>query len=430
MGGLRRELGFWEATTITVGSMIGSGVFYAPNLVAREFADPGVILSLWAVGGLFSLAGALTVAELSTMYPRSGGLYHFLREAFGDAVSFFSAWGYFFLAKAAIGAAVAFVFAIHVSYFFPLTDLGVKLLAAWALAAVTFVNYLGVLLTGRVQNVLTLLKALSLALIVAAAAVLAPSSPSAGPSPVEAGGRLSAAFVAILFAYNAWINVTLVAGEVRDPSRNLPRALASGVGLVIILYLAANWAYLRVLSADGVAASGLVATDAASRLFASGGAFVAGAVLVSTFGNLNGGVLTGARIPFALAEDGWLPRGIASVSRFATPAPALVLHLVVSTSLLAMGGFQEIITYAVFVVWATLFFVALALFRLRRTRPEADRPYRVVGYPWTPALFAAAAGFVVLQTLVEQPREAAIGAAIVATGVPVYFWRRSRTANP
>jgi APA family basic amino acid/polyamine antiporter len=425
VSGLRRELGLFEATTITVGSMIGSGIFFVPNLVAREFPDTTTILAIWILGGLFSLAGALTVAELSAMYPRSGGPYRFVKEAFGEGAAFFVGWGYFLLAKAGIGAAVAYVFAVYLSYFIPLSALGVTLMAAWSLAALTFVNWLGVKQSGGLQNGLTVLKGVSLLALIGAAIVLVPTGPPT-TTQLLAGGSLSAAFIAVLFSYNAWINATFVAEEVKDPERTLPKALALGVGIVTLLYVGANLAYLKILGPAGVASSQLVGTDAATMLLPLGGAFIAAAVLVSTFGNLNGGLMTGARLPMAMSQDGLLPGRLSSLSRSGTPAAALGLQMVASIVLVLTGTFQGIITFSIFVIWGSLLLVAVAIFKLRRDRPEAPRPYRVVGYPLTPAIFVFAAGFVVVQTLIDQPLSAAYGIGIVLTGVPVYIWMRRR----
>lgn len=428
MPALRRDLGLVEATTIVAGSMIGSGIFFVPNLVAREFPSTPLIVAFWLLGGLLAFAGALAVAELTAMFPRAGGPYDFVREAFGETAGFLSGWAYFLLTKAAIGAAVAFVFAVFLGRFTELGPTQLKLVAVWVLAAFTFVNWIGVRHAGHVQNVLTGLKVGALVLI-GGAAFLLPSSGAAPAPVVEGGGRLTVAFLPILFAYNAWINATFVAEEVRNPQRTLPRALALGVGLVTVLYVVVNVAYLHLLGPDGVAASEAVAADAADLVLPAGGLVLAGAVVVSTAGNLNGGLLTGARLPMALARDGWLPARLGALSRYATPGAALLLQLVIAAGIVLTGTFESIVSYALFVTWGVLLLVVVALLRLRRIRPDAERPYRVPLYPFTPVAFALAAALVLVVTVLEQPREAAIGIAIAATGVPVWWWA-TRTAPP
>lgn len=424
-GGLRRELGLLSATAVSVGSMIGSGIFFVPNLVAMEYASVPIILGLWALGGLLALAGALTVAELAAMYPRAGGPYDFVHAAFGPAAGFLSGYAYFILSKAAINAAVAVVFGLHVSILIGLTDTGVTLIAIWILAATTFVNWLGVRLAGNFQNGLTFLKAAAILGVVALAFALRPEAP-ARTTGFTGGGLFSAAFLPILFAYNSWINATFVGEETRDPERNLPRALALSVAIVTFLYVAANIAYLYVLGVDGVASSETVATDVAQTLMPFGGALLAGIVLVSTAGSIHGGLMTGARLPFAMARDGLMPAPLGRTSRFGTPGVALWVQFGFAVTIVLTGTFRQIVSYSVFSVWAVLAVVGLALFQLRRSQPERARPYRVLWYPWIPAAFVGSALFVVVRTLIEQPANALLGIGVTLTGIPLYWWLRAR----
>lgn len=424
---LRRELGVLDATMVTVGGVVGSGIFFVPNLVAREFPDPASILALWAAGGLVSLAGALSVAELAARKPRAGGPYVFVRDAFGEVPGFVAGWSYFVLGKAAISAAVLFVFAEHAAYFAGLTPLGKQLLAVWAAASLAFVNVLGVRQGARVQNVFTALKVAALLALVAAALLLgAPAAPQAAP---PAGGNLSVALVLVLFAYNAWINATFLGEEVRDPGRTLPRALALGTLGVMALYLLANAGYLRVLGAPGMAASQLVAAEAMDRATAMGGAFIAASVLVSTYGNVNGGVLTGARIPLAMARGGQLPARLARLNARGAPDAALLAQLALTAGFLLTGTFQLAATLAIVAVWAVLAAVAMAVFVERRRAPGAPGPYRAPLYPLTPAVFLAGALFVLGVTVLQQPLQAATALLLMLSGLPLLAWARRRPAR-
>ncbi|MCA1814463.1 MAG: amino acid permease [Halobacteriales archaeon] len=423
--GLRRELGMLDAAMITIGGIIGSGIFFVPSRVAAEFPDAGAVMLIWLAGGLVSLAGALTVAELATMFPRAGGPYVFVREAFGRVPGFIAGWSYFVLGKAAIGAAVLLVFAEYVGYFAPLTPLGKQLLAVWAAGSLAYVNALGVRQGARVQNVLTLLKAGALAVLVLAALLLAPA---AGPQPSFVGeGNLSAALVLVLFAYNAWINATFVGEEMRNPGRDLPRALALGTLGVMVLYLGANLAYLRVLGPAGMAASPLVATDTMQRAFAFGGAFIAGSILVSTYGNANGGTLTGARIPLAMARQGELPRALGHLNRAGAPDVALLAEFLLTAALILSGTFQTAATLGIVAIWAVLAAVALAVVVLRRKLPHVHRPYRVPLYPLVPAVFLAGALGVLGLSVAQQREQALLSFALMLSGLPVLWWTRRAT---
>lgn len=424
--GLRRELGVWDATAVTVGGIIGSGIFFVPSRVAAQFPDAGAVLLLWVAGGLVSLAGALSVAELAAMHPRAGGPYVFVREAFGGTAGFVAGWSYFLLGKAAIAAAVLFVFSDHVAYFLPLTPWGKQLLAVWAAGSLTFVNWLGVRQGAGVNNVLTALKVGGLlVLVLAALAIAAPAAPGEVAAP-PAGGQLSTALLLVLFAYNAWINATFLGGEVRDPATTLPRALALGTLGVMALYLLANVAYLQALGAGGVAGSALVATDTMARVAPWGGAFIAAVIVVSTYGNTNGGILTGARIPLAMAERGELPAAFGRINAKGVPDVALWAQFLLTAGLILTGTFQAAATLGILATWSILALVAAAVFVLRRRAPAAERPYRVPLYPWLPAAFLLGALFVVGSRVVEAPWQALQAAALMLVGLPLLFLYKNK----
>jgi basic amino acid/polyamine antiporter, APA family len=420
--GLRRELTLLDATFVTIGGIIGSGIFFVPSRVAAQFPDPRTIMGLWVLGGLVSLAGALSVAELAAAKPRAGGPYVFVRDAFGPVAGFVAGWSYFLLGKAAIAAAVLLVFSQHVAYFLPLSPLGQQLLAVWAAASLTFVNWLGVKQGAHVNNLFTALKVGGLAVLVGAAFLLAPAAP---PQASAVGqGSLSTALLLVLFAYNAWINATFLGEEVKDPGRNLPRALAYGTLGVMALYLLANLAYLQALGPGGMASSTLVATDTMNRAFAFGGAFIAAVIVASTYGNTNGGVLTGARIPLAMAQRGELPAALARLNAKGVPGAALWAQFGLTALLLMTGTFQAAATLGIFATWGILALVGLAVFVERRRAPDAPRPYRVPFYPWVPAAFVVGALFVVGVRVWEAPDQALLALGLMLAGLPLLAWMR------
>lgn len=427
---LRRDISLTAATAIVVGSVVGSGIFRTPSLVAQQYPDAWIILLLWTLGGVVTIAGALTVAELAAMYPASGGPYAFVKAAFGDKSGFLAGWVFFLLGKLAVAAAIAVVFAEHVSFLAAeltgagLTPTGVVLLAAWACCALTLVNYLGVKLGAGVNTFLTVLKALSLAGVVVAAFVFDPGTREVAP-PFAGQAGLATALLFVLFAYNSWINATVVGEEVVDAPRNLPRALFFGTALVTVLYLGVNGAYLWILGPDGMAANRLVATAAMSRVFALGGVFVAGAIMISTFGAVNANILTGARLPYSMARDGFLPRVFGTLNHRDVPAAALLLELVPMLVMLALlRDFETISAASTFASFVVLLAVGAAFFALRRDAPDAPRPYRVHFFPVVPAVFLASSVFVVGITAVQRPQNLVVFAVVAALGALALLVRR------
>lgn len=431
-GTLRRDISLTAATAIVVGSVVGSGIFRTPSLVAQQYPEAWIILLLWTLGGVVTIAGALTVAELAAMYPASGGPYAFVKAAFGERSGFLAGWVFFLLGKLAVAAAIAVVFAEHASFLAAsftgsgLTPTGVVLLAAWACCALTLVNYLGVKLGAGVNTFLTVLKALSLAGVVAAAFFFDPGT-AAVEAPFAGQAGLATALLFVLFAYNSWINATVVGEEVVDPARNLPKALFFGTALVTVLYLGVNGAYLWILGADGMAANRLVATVAMSRVFALGGVFVAGAIMVSTFGAVNANILTGARLPFSMARDGFLPRVFGTLNHKDVPAAALLLELVPMLVMLALlRDFETISAASTFASFVILLAVGVAFFVLRRTHADVSRPYRVHFYPVVPVVFVASSAFVVGITAVQRPENLLVTGIVVALGVGALLVGRGR----
>jgi amino acid transporter len=435
MPDLRRELSLFDATTINVGTMIASAIFIVPSTVALQLRLPALAILVWVVGGLVSLLGALCMAELGAAFPQAGGLFVYLREGFGPVWGFLYGWAVAALVNPASIAAIAAAFATYLGFFVPLGPWGVKLVAVGSIAALTALNCAGVREGAVTQNVLTTLKVAALVgLVLAAFALPGGSVAHLTADAAPAGGLLAplgVAMVAVLWAYDGWIEITYVGSEVVDPGRVLPKSIAWSLAVVIAVYTLANVAFLYVLPPDRMAASALVASDVATVVLGSGGAaVVAACILVATLGANNGIVLTSARIPYAMARDGrFFPWAGRVHPTLGTPVPALLAQGLVAAALALTGTYEELFTYVVFASWVFYALGCAAVLRLRRTKPDLPRPYRAWGYPVTPLVFIGFAAWLVGSAIVETPREAAVGVIIVAAGLPGY-WYWSRAARP
>jgi APA family basic amino acid/polyamine antiporter len=429
---LRRSLNLFDATMINVGVMVGSAVFLTAGDVARSLPHPLLQLATWGVAALFSVAGALTIAELGAAMPRAGGLYVYLREAFGPPVGFFYGWALFVVIQTAAIAAVAVAFAAYVGHFFPQSPRGAELVASFAIAALTALNVLGVREGVITQNIFTMAKLVVMLGLVALAFGRnsgAASNFFAVPRGAASGGVMAfgAALIGPLFAFDGWITTSYVGGELEHPERNVPRTAIASVAMVAALYFGLNAAYLYVLGSERIARGSLVATDTALELIGSPGAdIVAALVVVSLIGALNGNILAGARVYYAMADEGLFFRAAARIHpRFGTPAVALVAQAVVSVALVFTGRFEQLLTSCLFASWLFYALGGVAVFVLRR-RPGLVRPYEVWGHPYLTAAFVVFAALLLASTVVAAPRDAAIGAALLATGAPAYvFFRRS-----
>jgi APA family basic amino acid/polyamine antiporter len=434
--GLPRRLSVWSAAAAAVALTIGSGIFRVPATVAAETGSVGGIALVWVLGGVITLCGALTIAELAAAFPRAGGIYVYLREAYGPLTAFLFGWSWFFIRSAA-SAGTALVFVAYLRTFVPLDEVAQRAAAVGLIVLVGAANYRSVRLGAVIQDASTVAKVLA---ILGVAAVLfalgeAGGGALAGPpafAPAGLGG-IGVALVAALFAYDGWIAATLIAGEVRDPQRSLPRALAWGALVIVATYLAINAAYLYALPVADLAASEAVAVDAVTRVAGAGGAAVIAAlVMLSTFGGLNAGLMTGPRVYYAMAEDGLFFRRVAAVHpRFGTPHVAVALLVVLTAINASVRNFEELAEAFVLLLYPFLALTVAAVFVLRRRRPDLARPYRTAGYPLVPAVFLVGTVAMMANSLLQRPKTTLLGAAIVAAGVPVYFaWRASARRRP
>ncbi len=430
-----RVLGLWEATAIVIGIMIGSAIFIVPAEITREVGSERMGLVVWTATGLLSLFGALTFAELAAMLPQAGGQYVYLREAYGSLVSFLCGWTFFLAVQSGSIATVAVGFAQYLGDFFPISPWQQKAAAAGAIVVLTVINTRGVQEGGWVQSILTGLKVGAMVALVTLGYVLVrgwPAGVSSLPTPAGADflSSFGVAMVAALWAYDGWNNVTFAAGEVTRPERNLPLALILGTAVVITIYLGLNLVYYHVLALPEIARSPRVAADAAVRIFGRAGShLVTMAIIISMFGSVNGMVLAGARVYYAMANDGLFFRCCAAVHpRFRTPHRALVLQGVWGVVLVLIGRYEQLFTYVIFAAWVFYALTAFAVIILRRKKPHLPRPYRVPGYPLIPIIFVLTAAWFIINTLVEKPVEAGFGSLIVALGVPVYLlWKRGQS---
>jgi APA family basic amino acid/polyamine antiporter len=437
---LRRALSARDGALLTIGSMVGTGIFLTAGDVARAVPDRAGILTVWLLGGLLTLAGALAYAELGAMFPRAGGLYHFVREAWGPLPAFLYGWTCLLVIMTGGIAAIAVGFGEYLGAWVPAFSSahtawrlgawsvsGPQLAAALAIVTLTAVNHAGVRAGSRIQSLFTAASVAAIAaLVLGGLAHPAAAAAAAAPHAVVVLPAVGLALVAALWTYDGWYGLTFEAGEMRDPGRDLPRALFAGVAIVTALYVLLNAVYLHALPVATLGASRRPAEAAAAALLGPGGrSLVVLAVLVSSFGCLAATILYASRLYAPMAEDGVFFRRVATIDpRWRTPVLALWIQAAWAVALALTGGYTALFTYVTF--GSLLFHLAggLALFRLRAVRPDAARPYRAAGYPWLPGAFVVATLLLAGGTLASAPRESLLGLLAIAAGWPAYAWWR------
>lgn len=448
-GGLARRLGRFDAAMIVMGGIIGSGIFMTPSVVARQLHTPALMLSAWAAGGLIALTGAFIYAELAARRPLVGGQYAYLREAYHPLAAFLYGWTLLLVVQTGGMAAGAITFA---RYFLATTGATIPawMVAALILAALTVVNALGVRAGSSVQNGFMVLKIAALLMLIACGLLLAPravpgmSGAAAGTHPNGAGlgeatlsmglvTAFGAAMVPVMFSYGGWQTASFVAGEMREPSRDLPRGLMLGVGAVIVLYLAVDFVCIRALGTSALAATATPASGVMNAaLGTTGGRLIAAGIALSTLGFLSQSMLTAPRVYYAMAADGLFVRAVASVHpRSRAPVVAIALQGVTAMVIAASGSFEQILSYMIGVDWIFFGLTAGCVFVLRRRDRRAGAAgARVPGHPITTGLFILMSALIVLSTIVKHPTNSAIGLAILIAGLPAYFmWRGGRGAR-
>ena len=431
---LARVLTLLDATMINAGGIIGSGIFMVPATIALLTGSTSLILAVWVFGGLISLFGALSVAELGAAMPRAGGQFVYLNEAYGPAWGYLYGWSCVAVINTASIAAVGVAFSEYLGFFFPLSTMGIKSVAILSVILLTIINILDVKSGARAQNIFTLLKIgailgiISLGLVMdgGSAENIQPFYPDR-PLPTLVG-PLGLAMVSVLWTYDGWIFITYVAGEVKNPGRNIPLSLVFCMLIVISIYLLINFVFTYTLGIGAMGTSMLVASDSASIFLGEkGAALVSIIILISLLGANNGFILTSARINYAMARDKLFFQQAAKVHpKFKSPANALVIQAMWASVLTFSGTYNQLITYIIFASWIFYAMSCAAVIILRKKRPEMKRPYKTPGYPYIPIIFILFAVFLTFNTILEAPRDAAVGAGIILAGLPLYFyWKKT-----
>lgn len=466
---LLRTLGFYTAVTIVVGSMVGSGIFRKPGLMASQLASPEWLILVWVIGGFMTLFGALAIAEIAGMINAPGGQYIFFNKIYNPFIGYLYGWAVFAVIQSGSIASITYVFSEYFGYFvqfprfapsveqigipipfigkiYPLAEFGTKAVTIITIMTLTTVNYLGAKFGAALQNLFTTAKVGALVFVVLIGFIFGNGSfehYSVSSVTVERSTSLFAALMLAMsgafWAYDGWINITYVAGEIKNPQRTIPRALFFGTCVVISVYVLVNLAYLYVLPLDEMAQSKLVASDAAqSFLGPAGGAVIAAAVMLSTFGTANGTIMATARVYYAMARERMFFPVAANVHPlYHTPGPALIIQGLWACTLVLSGTFDQLTDMLIFVSWIFYAMGAFGVFVLRKKWPDAERPYKTWGYPWVPAIFVAFATIYVVWTLyadimayIQGQSElinSAMGLLLVASGLPGYFyWHRKK----
>jgi APA family basic amino acid/polyamine antiporter len=454
---LVKGLSVYGATSVVAGTMIGTGIFVVPSIMLQRVGAPILVIVVWILAGVLSLFGALGYAELGAAIPEAGGEYVYMHRSYGPMMGFLYGWTQFVVAKSGSIATIATGFVIYLAYFFPglnevlwhapvrmaghstnLQLTGLQVGAALLVLLLSGLNILGVRRSGRTQTFFTAAKLLVLFTLIVLGLALGHGSFEHFRAHISFGSRggLLAAFgvatVATLWAYDGWNNLSMVAGEVEHPQRNMPRALILGTLLVIAVYVLVNIAYFYVLPPAHIASTNTVAADTARQFMGrAGGAFIAVGVMISCFAALNGSILSGSRVPYAQARDGLFPQFLAGVHpRFRTPAAAIAAQSVIAGLFALTGQYQGLYTKVIFSEYLFYALVTASIFILRRRAPGLERPYRTWGYPFVPAIFVILSVIVLINTLQQQRSDSVWGLALVGSGIPAYFlwkiWRRAR----
>jgi len=429
-----RVLGAFDATMIVVGNVVGVGIFTTSGIIAGELAHPYYILGIWIVGGILTLAGALTYSELAAAMPCAGGDYNYLRRTYGLWAGFLLGWIYFFVIMPGSIAALSVALVKHLSFFFPGLQSNLTLeisVAAAVILLLSFINYRGIKRGSNIQNLFTVLVIVSIFLLI----ILGFSShsgdisylnpPLSGDSPLS--GLLGPAMIAVIFTYSGWFASCYIAGEIKDAERNLPLSIIGGALIVTALYLALNLVYLYALPVEEMKGVVNVAQKASMALLGpEAGLLVSGVIIVAILGSINAAIATAPRVYWAMARDGIFPEKLAMLHpRYKTPHISILLQALLASAMVFIGRFEQLLSYVVFAMLLSSIACGLSVFVLRIRYPDMRRPYKTPGYPITPLLFIGAYLWIAVQILINRPCEAMVGIAIIATGIPFYlYWKR------
>ena len=429
---LERVLSLLDATMINAGGIIGSGIFMVPATVAFFTGSTSLFFLVWILGGIVSLFGALSVAELGAAMPRAGGQYVYLNETYGPLWGYLYGWSAVAVINTASIAAVGVAFSEYLGFFYPISDGSIKGIAVGTIVLLTIINIVDVKSGARFQNFFTLSKLFAIFGIILLGLVMEGGtiqnlSPILPDKPFTGLiGPLGLAMVSVLWTFDGWIFITYVAGEVKNPKRNIPLSIIYCMLIVVSVYLLLNYVLLFTLGFSGMNGSNLVVSDATTVFLGNkGAAIVTLIILISLIGANNGSILTSARINYAMAKDKLFFNQAAQIhSRFKSPANALIIQCVWACILTFTGTFNQLITYIIFTSWIFYGMSAGAVIILRKKKPDMDRPYKTPVYPWIPIIFIFFAIFLTINTIMEAPRDAAIGSGIILAGLPLYYYRK------
>lgn len=430
---LKKDLRLYGLTMVAIGSCIGSGIFLTPSQIAGYLPSPFWILGVWALGGIITLTGALTFAELGSLFPQAGGVYVYLKEAYGELFGFLYGWAYLLVITSGANAALSIACAYYLAFIFPLGDMGIKITAIGALVVVTGVNILRVRAAEVFTNVFTGLKLLGIAAVIVIGLIWGKARfVITQAEAVSSSRNIIAAFglalIGVLWSYGGWQHASFVAGEARDAKRTIPRAMILGALAVAVVYILTNVAYLFMLPADAIAASNSLAADAISTILPFGGILIALLIAISTFGTLGIYTLSAPRIYYAMSQDGLFFKKLALVHpRFRTPINAILVQSSWAVVLLLFWGtFEDLITYVVFMDWIFFGLTATGIFIFRRKLRDHPRPYRTLGYPVVPLIFISITFLFVLNSLISKPLHAWAGLILMALAFPVFSTFKKR----
>jgi basic amino acid/polyamine antiporter, APA family len=429
---LRKELSLFGLVMVAIGATVGSGIFTTPADIAKALPSPSLIALVWVLGGIITLTGALTFAELGGMYPKAGGIYVYLREAYGELVAFLYGWTMLTVTTTASIAVLALTFGQYIDSIYPMGYNGITIVAITAIVCVTFINLFGVKLSERFLTTLTSGKILGIIILIAIGigvavgnngAVLRASSEQA-TTPPDLSTAFATALIGVLFSYGGWQHTSFLAGETPNAERKIPRAMIIGAFAIICIYLLANFAYLSILPIEKIVNSKAIATDALSQVVGkSGGFLIAILISVSTLGTISIYTLSTPRIYYAMAQDRLFFKQLARLHpTYHTPANAILLQSFWAIVLLLLWGtFENLVKYVVFVDWIFFCLAAIAVFVFRKKKPNAERPYKTILYPITPIIFISISIWFIISTLIENPTQAIAGLILLGAGVPLFY---------
>jgi APA family basic amino acid/polyamine antiporter len=431
---LPRVFGLFDVTSIVIGGIIGSGIFMVPAEIAGAVNSPLLMLAVWVVGGFLSFLGALGLAELGAAMPEAGGIYVYLREAYGSFISFLFGWTLFFVIDSGAIATLAVAFSSnYLPYFIKMSPLVTKLVASGFIIFLATVNYFGARQGGNLQNLLTVIKTVGIFGICAAVFLSGKGdpgnfvNPQSGKFSLDLLSSFGVALIATFWAYKGWETATYSAGEVKNPEKNLPLGILIGLFSVIIIYLLANLAYLYILPASAIAASDRVAAEAMMAAVGPlGASIISVIILFSILGSANQNMLCSPRVYYAMAQDKLFFKSVARIHpKFKTPYVSIIAISLWSIVLSLSGTFEQLFTYVIFGEWIFFGLTVAAVFVLRRKRPDLPRPYKTWGYPWAPALFVLAALAISVNSLIKEFLNSMAGLGIIFLGIPAYlYWKK------